>query len=380
LVKPLPTGFGVISSRAGYFIRLVDEEGRCGHGEATPLAEFGTEDRVSCERALGRGLEDLIAAGSLSLEEALALISKSGAGAPCARAALDSALHDLAAQAAQRPLSFWLHTRAGLPGRPSSRVAVQAIVGGDDAESVHASAKRLVADGFEAFKLKLATVAGSRELASDLERVAALRETVGPGRRIRLDANEAWTLTEAVSALSSLERFDIDFVEQPVARGDPAALKELDQSGAVPVAADEALLGSPAAGTPAWSECLEARSASIFVVKPAALGGIEPALALAARARSLDIRVIWSSLIDGAVSRAAAVALAAGLGAEGEVHGLGTAGLLARDLVEPAIEGADREAGSIRLSDSNGLDWRVDDLVAERNEIWGPLRLFGSRS
>jgi o-succinylbenzoate synthase len=374
LVGPLATAHGPIGAREGQLIRLFDDAGQCGQGEATPLAQFGTEDGRVSRQALVRGIEDLISAGSFSLEDGLVLISKSASHAPCARAALDSALHDLAAREAEQPLSAWLRAHAGLRGQPESRVAVQAVVSGADPESVRSSAERLVAEGFDAFKLKLATTPGGRGFKADLARVAALRESIGPARRIRLDANEAWTFREAMSALDSLECYSIDFVEQPVPRGELANLKELDRSAAIPVAADEALLGA------GWSACLDSRTASVFIVKPAALGGIKPALALASRARSLGIRVIWSSLIDGAVSRAVGVALAAGLGAEGEVHGLGTAGLLARDLVEPVTLNADFQHGSISLRKSTGLDCALGDLTDEKSEIWGELSLFGPKA
>ncbi|HIF92855.1 MAG TPA: o-succinylbenzoate synthase [Myxococcales bacterium] len=374
LVECLATAHGPIRVRQGQLIRLFSDDGYRGQGEATPLAEFGTEDGPASRRALARGIEDLIAAGSFSLEDGLALIWKSASHSPCARAALDSALHDLAAQEMEQPLSTWLHMHSGLAGRPASRVAVQAIVSGGEPESVWSSAERLVAEGFDAFKLKLATNPDGRGLEADLARVAALRDCIGSERRIRLDANEAWTFPEAMAALDSLACYSIDFVEQPVPRHELMNLRELDRCAAIPVAADEALLGS------GWSACLESRSASIFVVKPSALGGIRPALALASRARSLGIRVIWSSLIDGAVSRAVGVVLAAGLGSEGEVHGLGTAGLLARDLVDPVTPNVDPQHGSILLRKSNGLDCALGDLVDEDSEIWGELRLFERRS
>ena len=368
LVRPLATAHGRIDSREGFFIRLIDADGLRGHGEATPLASFGTEDRSTSRAALARSLAELVRSGEKSLEESLAMNSRCCQGAPCAQAAVDSALHDLAAQRAGQSLSRWLRTRAELAGDPASRVRVQAIVSGDDPSSIRASAESLRADGFDAFKLKLATSGEGADLGRDLERVAALREAVGPSGRIRLDANEAWTFAEARSALAALESFDIDFVEQPVARHELGALKDLDQHAAISVAADEALLDS------GWEACLASQAASVFVVKPAALGGLESALTLARRAREQGIRVIWSSLIDGAVSRALGFALAAALGANGEVHGLGTARLLARDLVG----GAGSEGSVIKLGDSVGLDWNCSRLLEERNEIWGDVEIVES--
>jgi len=157
--------------------------------------------------------------------------------------------------------------------------------------------------------------------------VSALRSAVGPKARLRLDANEAWNRTAAAAALVALEPFGIDYVEQPVRRDDLVGLKRLSQDGAIPVAADEALLGDGLAA------CLEARAASILIVKPAAVGGLSASIGVWRRAREEGLRVVWSTLIEAAVGRAAALALAAGLGPVDEVHGLGTADLLAADLV-----------------------------------------------
>jgi len=349
LVDTLSTAHGRIESRSGALLSLMDEEGRCGFGEAMPLPDFGTEDHATADRALERALGCLVDGRDRSIEEALALAARSCFDAPCALSALDAAIHDLASKRAGQSLAAWIRDRAGLPGEPARRICVQALVVGDDPQSVATSAQARVDAGFETFKLKLAVSPSQRDLGLDLARVAALRDVIGSTRRVRLDANEAWALREAESALEALARFDIDYVEQPVARADRAGLKDLDLNASIPVAADEALLGK------AWEACLDSRVASIFIVKPAALGGVVPSLALCGRARALGIRVVWSSLIDAAVGRSVAIALAAALArdpeCEGEVHGLGTAKLLARDLIERREE----TGGRIQSSEVAGL-------------------------
>ncbi len=386
LVRPLATAHGTIESRDGFLVTLMDDEGACGFGEATPLPSFGTEDASTTRQALESALMGLVDGRARSFEESLEISARICREAPCALSAVDGALHDLAAQAAGLPLAGWIRARAGIPGEPKERVAVQALVVGEDPATVAQAARASLAEGFETFKLKLATSPRRRgpdvdghlndpfdpDLGLDLERVAALREVIGPGCRIRLDANEAWTARDAARALEAFERFEIDFVEQPVARDDRAALKHLDECGSIPVAADEALLGQ------GWRTCLESRAASIFVVKPAALGGIEVSLEIFRRARDQGIRVIWSSLIDAAVGRRTAVALAAaldeGLGDRHEVHGLGTAKLLSRDLVE----GREVIDGHIASSRGPGLGcelepvWDAGDSFGEEgcDESW----------
>ncbi|MBK7952467.1 MAG: o-succinylbenzoate synthase [Deltaproteobacteria bacterium] len=336
LVAPLATAHGPIAERAGWLVTLEDEDGRIGQGEATPLPDFGGEDLAACRAALRAALPTLVDGAARTLDEALEQIEPSFAARPVARAALESALAALAAQREGMTLAAWIRRRAGLPGSPASDVRVQALVAGATPDEVTASARRALGQGFTVFKLKLGA---DRDVDADrdLARVAALRAAIGPGGRIRLDANEAWTRAEAERVLARLAPFAIEFVEQPVVRTDLDGLAALDRAGPIAVAADEALIGDGLAA------CLARRAARIIVVKPAVLGGIGPAIALAARARAAGVRIVYSNLIEGRVGRETATAIAAALAlpnADGtaEVHGLGTAALLARDL-EPAGEG-----------------------------------------
>jgi o-succinylbenzoate synthase len=385
LARPLATAHGRIGTRRGWLVRLEDEAGRVGLGEATPLPDFGTEDLAACESALVRGIGALVAqptgagrgsggeAGECErLDARLARVASLCAGAPCALGALDSALHDLAAREASLPLAEWLRRRAGRVGRAAESLAVQALVSGANAAAVAGQARAAREAGFTTYKLKLAVRAQAPDLNGDLERVAALREAVGSEARLRLDANEAWSRPAAEAALSALAVFDIDYVEQPVGRDDLAGLAALTASAPIAVAADEALLGE------GLEACLAARAARIFVVKPAALGGLDRARRLVERAQARGIRIVWSTLLDGAVSRSALWHLAAGLGPEDEVHGLATAGWLAADLAATPDVRAGRLAapdGSSGPRRAVGLGLDVPGLRAAEGEPWlAPLR------
>jgi o-succinylbenzoate synthase len=377
LDRPLATAHGSIAERCGFLVRIEDSEGHVGLGEATPLPEFGTEDSSESERALSVGARALL--DQPTEGEATELLGEACHNAPNARAALECAIADLQAQDRGMSLSSHWRELAGLPGSPPTQVAVQALIGGATPEAVFESASRVREDGYRAFKLKLAASPESRPIEVDLERVAALREAVGQSVRIRLDANEAWSRNEAIRALSALAPFDIEYVEQPLERADLEGLAWLEKEAPIPVAADEALLGA------GLERCLEMRVAGILIVKPAAIGGIQVAIALVHRARELGLRIVWSSLLDGAISRQAGLHLAAGLSdlrgageaGEDEIHGLGTGPLLSAD-----FKGAPQiAAGRIRLSTVPGLG--LDEAPRSRStfdgndSIWhGPARRF----
>lgn len=322
LVRPLATAHGPIERRNALVVALEDEEGRIGWGEGTPLPEFGTESFESCRKRLVTLLDGTAPAAD--------------ATKPCADFAWSTARRDLEARRAEESFAERLGREAGFGDGPLPTVASQALVGGETPEAVAESARALVARGFRAFKLKLAVSPGARRLGVDLDRVAALRQVVGSSARLRLDANEAWSEKEAHRALVALAVFDVDYVEQPVPRTDLDALARLSAEADVAIAADEALLGE------GWRRVLEARAVSIWIAKPAALGSLDVALELVRAVNEQGGRLVWSTLIDGAIGRGVARALAAATGTPDEIHGLGTGPLLAADLraeTDPVTEG-----------------------------------------
>jgi len=169
---------------------------------------------------------------------------------------------------------------------------------------------------------------GAHSLAEDADRVAAVRAALGAGGRIRLDANGAWDVDTAVSALGLLAAFDLELVEQPVA--DLADLAQVRKRVTVPVAADESLRSL---GDARRLAALDAADAVVVKVQP--LGGVRAALRVIEAA---GVPAVVSSLYETSVGLAAGVALAAALPELPFACGLGTGVLLAGDVVaDPLI-------------------------------------------
>ena len=209
------------------------------------------------------------------------------------------------------------------------RIRVNATVPAVPAAAVPAVLARF--PGCRTAKVKVAQPGQS--LDDDVARVAAVRAALGSAGRVRVDANGAWTLDEATTALLALAAFGLEYAEQPVAGiRDLAALRErLD--GAVRIAADESVR-KPSDPL----EVARAGAADLLVLKCQPLGGASRALAIAAEA---GLPVVSSSALETSVGLAAALRFAAALedtgmtslGAGHELdHGLGTAALLAADV------------------------------------------------
>src|SRR5947209_2405286 len=168
--EPFATSAGVVAARDLLLLRLEDGDGAVGYGEAAPFTPY---DGVSTE-----AVADALRGGSN--------------GSPQARSATEMALLDLAGRRAGRPI--------GEPG--ADAIAVNRTLAAGPPEEVAQRAADGVRAGFSCFKLKVG-------LPDDRERVAAVREAVGPWPAVRLDANGAWSTEAAVAAIGELAAFDL---------------------------------------------------------------------------------------------------------------------------------------------------------------------------
>lgn len=199
------------------------------------------------------------------------------------------------------------------------------------------------AAGCRTAKIKVAEP--GQRLADDLDRVAAVRAALGASGRIRIDANGAWDVEQATTALSRLRRYDLEYAEQPCRTVDDlAALRVvLARAGVdVPIAADESIRR-------AADPYLVARkqAADIAVLKVQPLGGVRACLRIAAE---IGLPVVVSSALESSIGIAAGVALAAALPELPYACGLNTVRLFREDLVAHPLIAVD---GRIQVRDVN---------------------------
>ena len=309
--RPFPVAAGMWNAREAWILHLTDPDGRTGVGEAVVEPDDG-EVAGSVLEALVREAISMAAGGRLPTGEELEAHGRSGRAL---RAALDAARFDLDGRSppALGPHGDGVGVNAVLPllgPRPSAEAARQA-----------------VAAGFRTLKLK---VGAERETEVLVDRVRAVREAIGDGVGLRLDANGAWDAVTAEERLGAVARFGIEYCEQPLSGDDPAALADLRRRVRVPLAADETV-----ASLRAVRELLEAGAVDVLVVKPSRVGGIVVGSAIAELGAEHGVPVVVSTLFETGVGIAAALAMAGGLpDTDWDLdHGLATAGLLEHDLL-----------------------------------------------
>lgn len=228
---------------------------------------------------------------------------------------------------------------AGWPPSVRSAVHVNATVPAVGPERVPEVLARF--PGCTTAKVKVAE--GGQTVADDVDRVAAVRDALGPHGRIRVDANGAWTPEAALEALGKLAAYGLEYAEQPCPTvEDLAALrKALARNGIdLPIAADESIRK---ADDPMRVARLGA--ADIVVVKVAPLGGVSRALEVV---DACGLPAVVSSALDTSVGIAAGVALAAALPVLDHACGLGTVGLFERDVTDMPL----RPSGGVLLTGS----------------------------
>jgi L-Ala-D/L-Glu epimerase len=342
LTAPLHTPFVTALRRTEHLettvVEVVDDEGVRGYGEAPQVWRVTGESLAGAEACLsgpladvvrGRSVDDL---GDLSREIADAVVGNFGA-----KAAMDVALHDLAARRTGGSLTAYL---GGTPGE--QRVPTDVTVSAGEPDELAAAATKRTGEGFTVLKLKIGTGA-----ERDVARVRAVRDAA-PDARIRLDANQGWTPDEAIAVIRALEDagLDVEFVEQPVHRDDVRGLAVVTAAVDTPVMADESVFGLRD-----LAAVIDLRAADLINVKLAKCGGLGVARDLLERARAAGMGSIVGSMMEGPIGVGAAAALVAAVGTS-HVSDLDAAWWAA---ASPVVGGASYDVGVIVLPDAAGL-------------------------
>lgn len=316
LARPFETSYGALREREMLLVTLRADDAREGRGEAAPLEPYDGVSIDDARRALERCREPLEEAAdppgdpAAQREWAHALLADCARAAPLrqALAAIDVALWDIAARSRGEPLCALLAESLGAGSHAAGSVPVSATVAALDRAGAAEQAAHAARAGYACVKVKVGA-------GDDAGRVAAVRAAAGPEIVLRLDANGAWRVPEAIAAISALAPAGLELVEEPVHGA--AQLREVRENVEVRIAADESATDEGAFDGAADAVCL----------KLARSGGITPLLASAQSARASGCEVYIGSTLEGPVGVAAALHAAAALAAKAPLPPCGLATL-----------------------------------------------------
>jgi L-alanine-DL-glutamate epimerase-like enolase superfamily enzyme len=306
LREPLRTAHGTVSERELLAVELEGSDGAIGRGEAAPMESYDGVPVELVRRALDAHAQAIARLGDDATGADVIAACRAAADLPQALAAVDLALWDRAGRREGRPVA------ALLSGDFAADVEVNATIGALDRAGAAEAAASAAEAGFRCVKIKVGA-------GDDAGRVAAVRAAAGPEVALRLDANGAWSVEEAVRSIEALEPAGLELVEEPV--HGVAQLRAVRERVAARIAMDETAAEHGAIGSGA---------ADAVCLKVARCGGISAMLAQATLVRTTGAEVYVASTLDGPLGVAAALHCAAALRVSAPC-GLATLGLLELD-------------------------------------------------
>jgi L-Ala-D/L-Glu epimerase / N-acetyl-D-glutamate racemase len=288
LRTPLRTAYGEIGERELLHVQVIADDGAFGEGEAAPLPGYEGITLADVRAALEDCRAVLAQSDSLPRGQT-ARACRDAAVLPQAAAATDLALWDLEGRRSGLPVWRLLGAERGDP------IEVNALIVAEDRAGAAAEAARAVEAGFRCVKLKVG-------IGDDAGRLAAVRAAVGPEVVIRIDANGAWDVEQAVAALDKLAPSGIELCEEPVHGVEQ--LRALQEQTEIPIAMDE---------TTAAPGALDSGATRLACLKLSRCGGIGGLLEAAEKARAAGSEVYLASTLDGPLGIAGALHAAAAI-------------------------------------------------------------------
>lgn len=285
-------------------VTITDSDGRTGWGEAPQVWQVTGESLASATACIEAMLAPVVTARRLDDRDDLAaaawVVQRAVARNFGAKAAVDAALHDLVAQAEGASVAAVLSAR---PDGIREVLTTDVTLSAGAADALAGTGRARVAEGFRTLKMKVGT-----DAATDVQRVAAVRDAVGPDVAIRLDANQGWTREEAVHVIRALEVADlgVEFVEQPVVADDVEGLAWVRERVGLPIMADESCYSR-------WDleRIIRLGAADLVNVKLAKCGSLTVGRDMLRRAHEAGLGTIVGSMMESHVGVGAAAALVA---------------------------------------------------------------------
>jgi L-alanine-DL-glutamate epimerase-like enolase superfamily enzyme len=264
-------------------VRITTKSGLSGIGEASQLPFFTGETADTMKIAVEKELGPAIIGKSIySLREIHRVMNRVLGLASGAKSAIDMALWDALGKAMGVP-AYKL-----LGGGPKKSVRVAYVVGDETPERMAAEAKEKVNLGFDTIKIKI----GSNP-SKDIEAVGKIREAVGPKVRLRVDANQGYTVKTALQVIQEISPFSIDYIEQPVPGWDIDGMAHIRKSSYLPIMADESVHSPEDA-----LQLIKREAVDLFGIKLIKCGGLYPAMKIAHLAESAGLHCVLISPWD----------------------------------------------------------------------------------
>jgi L-alanine-DL-glutamate epimerase-like enolase superfamily enzyme len=326
-------------------VRLRTSDGVIGLGESSPYSAVMDETQTS-DVALSRSLAGIVKGRDpFTLAQIVEAMDQFSPHSPGIKAAFEMALWDICGKIAGQPVYRLL---GGYRDSFETDQTVYLETPAVAAEKAAAIAKK----GFKHVKIKLGETP-----EMDVARIKAVREALGPGVGIRVDANQGWSVTDAIKTLRGLEPYNVQFCEQPVPYWDWAGLSKIRGNVPVPVMADESIHSPHDVITGVRQNAMD-----MINIKLMKSGGILKAVQTAEVAEAANLPCMLGCMSETrvALTAAAHVVMSQRICRYADLDAF-----LEHD-VDPVVGGMQVTAGTVRLPEAPGLGLDIDPAFLKK--------------
>jgi L-alanine-DL-glutamate epimerase-like enolase superfamily enzyme len=345
LVAPFRISIGEVRAANDVLVRIRTDSGLVGIGEACPFPPITGETQAT-NIAAAKAIRDmLIGKDPLAIDDILRLIGPIVHSNPSTVAAYDMACFDILGQAAGLPLFRLL-------GGNKSTFESDITTGIDTPAAMAANAKGHADRGYKTLKVKIGL-----DPDQDFERLRAVREAIGDAIALRIDANQGYTVPQAIYALKKIDRLGIQFAEQPVRASDHDGMRAVRGQSPISIMADESLFGPDDA-----IALIRAEACDSFNIKIMKAGGILNAVRIAHIADAANMRCMVGCMLETRIALTAAAHVVAS-----------QANIVYADLdgnaehtIDPVVGGMTTKAGIVTMPEKPGLGCDIDPAFLKK--------------
>ena len=342
LIEPFITSLGRDDDAKNVVVRIKTETGLIGFGECSPYMPINGESQDTAYvvgQYFGKALLGKNALDLASINQQMDAVIY---GNDSIKSTFDMACYDIASQAAGVPLYQYLG------GKKNKTITTDYTVSIGDPDKMATDAVKILERGFPYIKVKL-----GKHGPTDVIRMQTIRAAVGPDIPLRIDANQGWSVEEAIETLQALAPLNIEHCEEPIPRYNYTLLPKIRAASPIPLMADECL------GDEHDAERLITLNACQYMnIKLGKSGGIFHALEIVRQAEAANIKLQVGAMIESRLAMTAFAHFA--LCSDQIVHfDFDTALMLREDPVEGGIQY--KAGGVIEVPEVPGLGAKISD-------------------
>ena len=289
LKEPFITSLGQDYNAENVIVRIKTNKEITGFGECSPYMPINGESVDTCFIVGQYFARALKGKDPLQIETLIALMDKIIYGNASIKSAFDMALYDIAAQQAGIPLYQFIG------GKNNKTIITDYTVSIGSPQKMATDAVNIKEQGYPAIKVKL-----GKNGKTDVERMKAIRESVGNEIPLRIDANQGWSVEEAITTLQALGRFDIQYCEEPISRWEFMRLPAVKKASPIPIMADESCGDEHDA-----ERLIKIGACDYMNIKLGKSGGIFKALKMARMAEAANIHLQVGAFMESRLAMTA---------------------------------------------------------------------------